>query len=242
MTSTIKCSGCDSTTSRTDVTQDISLHIEEDASSSLVERIYDFFPPATLEGANAYWCDECQKSCLATKTLLYTRTPTILIVHLKRLILGKKTQQHIPFDITLNLEPHTMQGYPPIPDMELIGIISHQGTKDNGHYIAMTKKEEEWTLYNDAITTHITTKHIHQTQAYVLMYRKTPEILTRTPPRQNLPCTERRDVRADPAQVERSPTEQQRGMKIPFNKTPPKWQKNDLVSGGHGQPGSWCEQ
>ena len=123
MTSTIKCSGCDSTTSRTDVTQDISLHIEEDASSSLVERIYDFFPPATLEGANAYWCDECQKSCLATKTLLYTRTPTILIVHLKRLILGKKTQQHIPFDITLNLEPYVMQGYPPIPEMELIGII-----------------------------------------------------------------------------------------------------------------------
>jgi len=82
-----------------------------------------------------------------------------------------------------------MQGYPPIPDMELIGIISHQGTKDNGHYIAMTKKEEEWTLYNDAITTHITTKHIHQTQAY----------MTRTPPGQNLPCTEKRDVRADPA-------------------------------------------
>jgi len=39
MTSTIKCSGCDSTTYRTDITQDISLHIEEDASSSLVERL-----------------------------------------------------------------------------------------------------------------------------------------------------------------------------------------------------------
>jgi len=28
-------------------------------------------------------------------------------------------------------------------------------------------------IYNDAITTQTTTKHIHQTQAYILMYRKT---------------------------------------------------------------------
>jgi len=60
-------------------------------------------------------------------------------------------------------------------DMELVGIISHQGTKDNGHYTAMTKTEDKWTLYNDAITTQTTTEHIHQTQAYILMYRKTKQ-------------------------------------------------------------------
>jgi len=49
------------------------------------------------------------------------------------------------------------------------------------------------------------------------MYRKTPEILIRTPPRQNLPCSERRDEGANPAQEEGSPTAQQRGMEIPFN-------------------------
>jgi len=39
MTSTVKCSSCDSTTIKTDNTQDISLHIEEDASSSFEERL-----------------------------------------------------------------------------------------------------------------------------------------------------------------------------------------------------------
>jgi len=39
MTSKVKCSSCDSTTIKTDDTQDISLHIEEDASSSLEERL-----------------------------------------------------------------------------------------------------------------------------------------------------------------------------------------------------------
>ena len=54
-------------------------------------------------------------------------------------------------------------------------IISHQGTKDNGHYTAMTKREDKWTLCNDALTTQTTTKHIHQTQAYMLIYRKTEQ-------------------------------------------------------------------
>jgi len=39
----------------------------------------------------------------------------------------------------------------------------------------MTNREDKWTLYNDAITTQTTTKHIHHTQAYILMYRKTEQ-------------------------------------------------------------------
>jgi len=142
-TSTVKCRGsnCDSTTIKPDNTQDISLHIEEDASSSLEERLYDFFQPETLEGENAYWCDTCRKPCRMTKSLSYTRTPPILIVHLKRLILGEKIQNHIPFDITLDLEPYMTPGHSPIQDMKLIGIISHHVTKDNGHYTAMTKEK-----------------------------------------------------------------------------------------------------
>jgi len=175
MASTVKCSSCDRITIKPDNTQDISLHIEEDASLSLEERLYDFFQPETLEGEIAYWCDTCQKPSRATKTLSYTRKPTILIVHLKRLILWKKIQNHIPFDTALDLEPYMTPGHSPTHDMKLIGIISHQGTKDNGHYTAMTNGEDKWTLYNDAITTQTTTKHIRQTQAYILMYRKTEQ-------------------------------------------------------------------
>jgi len=107
-------------------------------------------------------------------TLLHTH-PYNLNSPLEKDDPGEKKQNHILFDITLNLEPYMTPGYLPIQDMKLIGIISHQGTKDNGHHTAMTKKEDEWTLYNDAITTQATTKHIHQTQAYILMYRKTEE-------------------------------------------------------------------
>ena len=62
---------------------------------------------------------------------------------------------------------------PPQPhDIELVGIISHHGTKDNGHYTAITRRGNEWTLFNDAIAVQTPTLQIHQTQAYILMYRK----------------------------------------------------------------------
>jgi len=52
-------------------------------------------------------------------------------------------------------------------------MISHQGTEKNGHYVAATKKGEDWMLHNDATTTPITPTQLHRLQAYVLIYRKT---------------------------------------------------------------------
>ena len=52
-------------------------------------------------------------------------------------------------------------------------MISHQGSEKHGHYVAITKKGKEWILHNDASTTQTTPAHLHQSQAYVLIYRKT---------------------------------------------------------------------
>ena len=96
-----------------------------------------------------------------------------LIVHLKRLILGKKIQNHTPFDTTLEIESYMAPGHVSSQKMELIGITSHQGTEKHGHYVAITKRGNGWISHNDAITTQTTPTHLHQSQAYVLMYRKT---------------------------------------------------------------------
>jgi len=143
MASTVQCSHCNKTTTKTDHTQDISLHIETDSSTSLEEKLYNFIQPETLEGKNAYWCDACQESCRATKTLSYTHIPTISIVLLKRLILEKKFQNHTPFGTALEMEPYMAPGYALTQKMKLIGIISHQGTKAYGHYVALTNRGNE---------------------------------------------------------------------------------------------------
>jgi len=51
-------------------------------------------------------------------------------------------------------------GHASTPKMKLIGVITHQGTKDHGHYIAITNRGDEWTSYNDAITTQTTLTHL----------------------------------------------------------------------------------
>jgi len=68
----------------------------------------------------------------------YTHIPTILTIHLQRLILGKKIQTHVPVDTVFDMQPHLAPGQASPQTMALIGIISHQGTKEQGHYVAIT--------------------------------------------------------------------------------------------------------
>ena len=90
MASTVQCAHCNGVTTTTAHTQDISLHIEEGSHVSLGERLLKFFQTEILEDDNSYWCDSCIRPTKAMKTLSYTHVPTILIIHLKRLIFGKK--------------------------------------------------------------------------------------------------------------------------------------------------------
>ena len=178
MSSTVQCSHCKELTITLDKMQDISLHICTDTSSPLTERLLKLFQPETLEGENAFWCGNCQESHRATKTLSCTKIPTILIIHLKRLLPGGKINNHTPFETTLDMEPFMTPEQRPAQRMKLIGIISHQETGNNGHYLSATKKGIEWTLYDDAKTTHLTLAQLHRLQAYVLIYRKTTQTET----------------------------------------------------------------
>jgi len=123
MASTVQCAHCDRVTTTTAHTQDISLHVEEDSHASLGERLLKFFQPEILEGDNLYWCDTCIRPGRATKTLYFTHVPTILIIHLKRLMLGRKIQDHVPFDTILDMEPYLAPGPSSTLRMELIGLI-----------------------------------------------------------------------------------------------------------------------
>jgi len=67
------------------------------------------------------------------------------------------------------MEPFMAPGLGSAQKMKLIGMISHQGTEKHGHYVAITKKGEEWILHNDASTTLTTPAHLHQSQAYILI-------------------------------------------------------------------------
>jgi len=91
---------------------------------------------------------------------------------MKRLILGEKIQTHVPFDTVLDMKPYLAPGQASPQTRELIGIISHQGTKEQGHYVTITKRGNDWISHIDAKVTQATLTQLHQTQTYIMIYRK----------------------------------------------------------------------
>jgi len=118
------------------------------------------------------------------------------------------------------MEPYIAPGHASTQKMKLIGIISHQGTKDHGHYVAITNRGDEWTTYNEAITTQTTVTHLHQLQAYILTYRKTEQSIG----------TEKKAPRDSTRASQQRPTEKpkpihkthQREEEPPLHPDPPK--------------------
>jgi len=74
--------------------------------------------------------------------------------------------------MVLDMKPYMARGYTSTQIMELIGIITHQGTKEHGHYVTITRKGNKWISYNDAIVTQVTEAELLQTQAYIIIYRR----------------------------------------------------------------------
>jgi len=70
------------------------------------------------------------------------------------------------------MKPYLTPGQASTQTMKLIGIIAHQGSKEQGHYVTITKKGNKWISHNDAIVTQVTLTQLLQTQAYIMIYRK----------------------------------------------------------------------
>ena len=51
-------------------------------------------------------------------------------------------------------------------------------TKDQGHYVAITKRGNEWISHIDAKVAQTTLSQLHQTQAYIMIYRKMDHVET----------------------------------------------------------------
>jgi len=64
--------------------------------------------------------------------LTIAKTPTILIIHLKRMLMEKKIQKHPAFDTTLDIDPYMAQGKDKSPMAHLTGFITNHGQSGSG--------------------------------------------------------------------------------------------------------------
>lgn len=101
----------------------------------------------------------------ATKQLLISSPPAVLILHLKRFQVGgrgmfRKIAKHITFPLVLDIAPFCGSKVKKLPNVKphtkklpysLYGVVEHSGTMCGGHYVAyvkvrpkLSKADERW--------------------------------------------------------------------------------------------------
>lgn len=175
--STIICSKCKKNNKTTiDPIMDISLEIKN--MTILDECLENFHKWENLTDFD-YQCRECNSSNSALRQLSITKLPPVLVFQLKRfehLINGKsvKLDNYISFSRYLDMKKYyEYESDKEIvhTNYELIGVISHHGTVDQGHYISTCKiNDGRWFRFNDSMVTLVNEEDVLKEQAYLLFY------------------------------------------------------------------------
>ncbi|RRT78423.1 hypothetical protein B296_00006042 [Ensete ventricosum] len=83
--SQVKCLACKGESNKSDEIMDICLDLFQ--SSSLKDALARFFHPEVLDGNNKYNCGNCKKLSVARKQMFILRSPNVLVVQLKVVIM-----------------------------------------------------------------------------------------------------------------------------------------------------------
>jgi len=146
MQTVLTCSTCPHSLAQQAAFAHWSLHIEAPMSSTVNQCLEAFFTPASA--LDECLCDSCSWVGTSTLSPSISAPPTILMMHLKRLVLGIKIQHLVGFEEELDLSPHmAVKGEPQI--YELIRAIEHIRSHKEGHYVAFTRGEEAWNQCDD---------------------------------------------------------------------------------------------
>ncbi|EAR97338.1 ubiquitin carboxyl-terminal hydrolase (macronuclear) [Tetrahymena thermophila SB210] len=148
----------------------------------------EFSQKEQLSKENAWYCSKCQKQQQAFKKLSIKYAPNNLIIQIKRFKTNiqdgskeKNYQQVIFPEYGFSLQSYAdTQVSPSIPSSkfngdivyDLYGLIIHEGTTENGHYIAQCKYDKIWYSFDDDnISIVESEKVLNNKNAYILFYR-----------------------------------------------------------------------
>lgn len=176
--SSIVCPDCQNDSKTTiDPFMDLSLDIKD--KSNLYNCLDSFHKKERLHDFN-YHCPNCNTSQDAIKRLSIYKLPPVLVLQLKRfehLLNGNslKLNDFIEYPPYLNMRDYCSSGDSDVdvPDLiyELIGVVAHKGTVNEGHYVATTKVAgRQWFKFNDSMVSSVTQEEALTEQAYLLFY------------------------------------------------------------------------
>ena len=129
-----------------------TLAINVKGVSSFAESMKQVELPAFFTGSNQY-NSELYGPVDAKRFVKVVKVPEVLIVQLKRFDYDVDRHQRVkildPLEVPMSFDIQTFFSHCPSTNFELSAVISHTGTADHGHYLAVVKKNGEWLCYND---------------------------------------------------------------------------------------------
>ncbi|KAJ2064567.1 ubiquitin-specific protease doa4 [Coemansia sp. S146] len=132
-----------------------------------------------LEGDNKWQCPRCQTKRRASKRLLISRLPLVLIVHLKRFSTIGHFREKLETDVqfptqNLNMENYVMPGVSKVAPTgyNLYAVANHFGTLSGGHYTAsvFNGHRGQWNYFDDTRVSPVPEQKVASPAAYLLFF------------------------------------------------------------------------
>ncbi|KFQ22700.1 Putative ubiquitin carboxyl-terminal hydrolase 50, partial [Merops nubicus] len=173
----ITCLECKTTIDRPESFTILSLPVPSKSVCSLQDCLKCFFQQDILTWNNQIHCSSCGKKQDAVMNTTLTKTPEIIIFHLKRFEWqGKQrrklsTNVHYPLS-NLELSPYSSSLLCEGAEYSLCAVVNHSGFLENGHYTAFCKRSgpDNWYSFDDAQITKIPKSSVQTDTAYLLFY------------------------------------------------------------------------
>lgn len=173
--SRLRCTTCQRTSTTFEAFYSISVEIPTSGSADIYQCLQSYCKEEMLSGDEVWKCPYCKKERVATKQIILTRAPQILVVHFKRFS-ASKTQSarkiHTPIDFPLHglrmdrfMISHgppangetTNSGAPLSPTTgpfiyDAYAVLRHMGsTLSGGHYISLVRDAYRgcWRRFDD---------------------------------------------------------------------------------------------
>ena len=177
--STMACTQClNASSSQLEEFNCLSVQIGDLINPLVTDCIEEYMKDEVIPLETGWWCETCCAISTGEKRLVVERSPKILIVSLKRFLyqngdVGKVGTQ-------VGICEKIMFGY---AEYRLVGIVKHSGSRESGHYVAVTCWPDGWAIHNDAKVDPSCVKELHWCpDSYILFYQEAECSQYPTPP------------------------------------------------------------
>ncbi|KAJ2556028.1 ubiquitin-specific protease doa4, partial [Coemansia sp. RSA 1933] len=133
-----------------------------------------------LDGDNRWQCPKCKTKRRASKQLLVSRLPLVLIVHLKRFLTIGHFREKLETNVlvptrNLYMDRYAIQGAGQTTNAtsyNLYGVANHFGTMSGGHYTAsvFSGLRGQWNYFDDTRVSIIPENNVTSPAAYLLFF------------------------------------------------------------------------